>query len=169
MPAVVLRNRDELRPRAGAIDADALCVRAKMTPSGQAIAAMSAGDVTLADDQIAAGETFYVIADAIDNADKLVADRHRHRNRFLRPGIPVVDVHVGPADRRFQDANQHVVAADFWNRNFLQPEPRLGFGFHDRFHRLLHERKLGESGKREKIFASAEAASLCIKGPRHCA
>jgi len=28
----------------------------------------------------------------------------------------------------------------------------------------LHDSKLGESGKREKTFANAEAASLCIKG-----
>jgi hypothetical protein len=37
-------------------------------------------------------------------------------------------------------------------------------GFDNRLHRRLHDRKLGESGKREKIFASAEAASLCVKG-----
>jgi hypothetical protein len=28
----------------------------------------------------------------------------------------------------------------------------------------LHDSKLGESGKREKIFASTEGASLCMKG-----
>jgi hypothetical protein len=33
-----------------------------------------------------------------------------------------------------------------------------------RLHRRLHVSKLGESGKREKIFASAAGASLSIKG-----
>ena len=53
---------------------------------------------------------------------------------------------------------------DFRNRNFFEPQSGLGLGFHDGLHHLLHDRKLGESGKREKIFARAEAASLCIKG-----
>ncbi len=92
-----------------------------MPPSGEAIPTMPAGDVTLADDEIAAGEPFYVIAHAIDNADKLMADDHRHRNRFLRPRVPVVDVHVRAADGCFQHADQHIVAADFWNGNFFEP------------------------------------------------
>ena len=33
----------------------------------------------------------------------------------------------------------------------------------NRLHRF-HDGKVGESGRREKIFASTEAASLCIKG-----
>ena len=107
-----------------------------MPPSGQTIAAMSAGDVSLAHDEIAARKTFHVIADTLNDADKLVADRHRHRNRFLRPGIPVVNVHVGTADRCLQDPDQHVIAADFWNRNILEPKTRLGFGFHNRLHRF---------------------------------
>ena len=44
---------------------------------------------------------FDPIADALDDADKFVADDHRHRNRFLRPRIPVVNVNVGAADRSF--------------------------------------------------------------------
>src|ERR1041385_6166680 len=86
VPTVVLRNRDELGPRTGAIDANALCVWAKMTAPGQAVAAMSTSDVSLAHDEIALRKSFHVIADLIDNADKLVADRHRHRDRLLRPG-----------------------------------------------------------------------------------
>src|SRR5436309_3019484 len=98
MPAVLLRDRHELRPSAGTINTDALSVWTKMPPSGEAIPAMPAGDVTLSNDEITAGEPFYVLAHLIDNPDKLVADDHRHRNRFLCPRIPVVDVHVGTAD-----------------------------------------------------------------------
>src|SRR6266481_9222237 len=98
MPAVLLRDRHQLRPSAGAINTDALSVRTKMPPSGEAIPTMPASDVALGNDEIAAGEPFYVLAHAIDNTDKLMADDHRHRNRFLRPRIPVVDVHVRTAD-----------------------------------------------------------------------
>src|SRR5437870_6573723 len=135
MPAVLLRNRHELRPSAGTINTDALSVRTKMPPSGEAIPTMPAGDVTLGNDEIAAGEPFYVLAHAIDNADKLMANDHRHRNRFLRPGIPVVDVHVRATDGCFQHANQHIVAADLWNRNLFEPKTGLCFRFDNRLHR----------------------------------
>ena len=112
-----------------------------MPPPCQAIATMSTGDVPLAHDQIALAKAFHVFTHTINNAHKLVADGHRHRNGFLRPGIPVVDVQVRATDRCFQHSNQHVVAADFWNRNVLEPETRLRFGFDNRLHRLLHDRK----------------------------
>ena len=111
MPAVVLRNRDELRPRAGAIHAHALCVRAKMTPPRQAIATMSTGDVPLARRR---DRPWQILSrdhlDSVDNADELVADDHRHRNRFLCPLVPFIDMQVRAADRRFQNANEHIVA-----------------------------------------------------------
>src|SRR5439155_851119 len=128
MPAVVLRNGHQLRPCPGAVDAYALSVWAQMTPPCQAIATMSTGDVPLAHDQIAAREAFHMIADTINNADKLVADRHWHRNRFLRPLVPIVDVHVRSADRRFQHANEHIIARDCRNWNFLEPKTGLGLG-----------------------------------------
>src|ERR1700730_11255801 len=105
MPAVVLRNRDKLGPRTGAIYAYALRVRTKMTATGQTIATVPTGDVSLAHDEIAARKAFYVIADTINSADKLVTDRHRHGNRLLRPSVPIVDVHVSPADGSFQHAD----------------------------------------------------------------
>ena len=101
MPAVVLRDRHELSKRAGPIDPHSLRVRAKMAPAGQAIPAMSAGDVTFADNQVARRESLHVIAHQIDDADKFVTDRHRDRDRFLRPRVPIVNVDVGAADRRF--------------------------------------------------------------------
>ncbi len=134
-----------------------------MTAPGQAIAAVSTGDVSLAHYEIAPRKTFHVTTYSLNSADKLVADRHRYRNRFLRPRIPVIDMHVSPADRSLQHTNEHVVAGGLWNRNFLEPETRLGFGFHHGFHRLHHS-NLGEAAKRGKIFASGDASSLRIKG-----
>src|SRR5207244_2289018 len=145
VPAVVLRNSYELRPRTGAIDANALRVWAKMTAPSKTIAAMSTGNVSLADHEIAARKAFHVITYSLNRADKLVANRHRHRNRFLRPRIPIVDMHVSPADRGLQHTNEHVVALSFRNRNFFKPETRLGFGLYDGLHHLFHNRKLGEA------------------------
>jgi hypothetical protein len=120
-----------------------------MTPPGKTIPAMSTGDVSLAYNEIPFGKAFHVIAHGLDCADKFVTDRHGHGNRFLRPLVPIVDVYVGPADRRLQYTNQHVIARSLWNRNFLEPQAKLGFRFHDGLHRFLHGKKLGESGTQE--------------------
>ena len=106
---------------------------------------MPARDVTLANNEVAAREPFHVITNKIDNSHKLVANCHWHRDRFLRPLVPVIDVHVGPADGGLQNADQHVIAADFRNRNFLEPQARLGPAFHHGLHHFLHDKKLGEA------------------------
>ena len=139
-----MRDGDKLGPCAVAIYANALGVRTKMTPAGEAIAAMAAGNVTFADDEIAFGKTFDVIADAIDYADKFVADGHRHWDRFLGPGVPVIYMYVRPADGRLEDADEDVVARNFRKGNLLEPQSGLGFRFHDGLHRFLHEPKLSE-------------------------
>src|SRR4029077_15322074 len=83
-----------------------------------------------------------------------VTNYHRHGNRLLGPCIPVVNVHVGPADRRFTYANEHVVALDFWNGNALEPQTRLGSRLHHRLHHFLHNGNLCQSAKQERIFAT---------------
>jgi hypothetical protein len=72
-----------------------------MTAPGQTIPTMSTRNVSLANYEIATRKTFHMIADSINNAHKLMADRHWHRDRFLRPGVPIVDVDVGAADGSF--------------------------------------------------------------------
>jgi hypothetical protein len=108
---------------------------------------MATRNVSLADYEIALCKSFYVIANVINNADKLVTNCHWHWNGFLRPFVPVIYVHVRPTDRRFQYADKHVIAAHFWNSNVLQPESGLGFGLHHGLHHFLHRKKLGESGE----------------------
>jgi hypothetical protein len=92
-----------------------------MTAPGQTIPTMPTGDVSFAHYEIAARKAFHVIADSINDAHKFVTDRHWHGNRLLRPGVPIVDVHVGSADGGFQDSDEHVIAANFWDPNFLEP------------------------------------------------
>ena len=115
-----------------------------MTPAGETIAAMSASDVTFADDEIACGKTFHVVTNAIDHSNKLVADSHRHGDGFLGPGVPVIYMYVRPADGRFEDADEDVVARNFRNGNLLEPQSGLGFRLYDGLHRFLHEPKLSE-------------------------
>ena len=163
MPAVVLGNCHEFRPRARTIHAYALRVRTKMTPPSEAIATMFTCDVPLAHDKIARCEPFHMVAHLMDNTDKFVANCHRHRNGFLRPCVPVVNVKISTADRRFQNPNEHVVPADFRNRNLIQPQPRLGPGLHDGMHRSLHGKKLSESGIRETKFVGRQCiGSRCV-------
>ena len=82
----------------GALHADAVRVRAEMAAPGHAVAAAPADDVALAADEVADLEVADVRADLDDLADELVPDHQRHRNRPLRPRVPVVDVQVGAAD-----------------------------------------------------------------------
>jgi len=82
---------------------------------------MPARDVSFADNEITLRKPFHMIANIIDNADKLVADRHRHRDGFLRPRVPVIDVDVSPADGSLQDPDAYIVSANFRNRSFFQP------------------------------------------------
>ena len=103
---------------------------------------MAASDVTFDRYKIARRKAFHVIAHAIDHADKFVTNGHGHGNRFLRPGVPIIYMYVGPADRRFQNPDQDIIALDFRDRNFLQPESRLRLGLYDCLHCFCHEIKL---------------------------
>src|SRR6266404_6137305 len=113
-----------------------------MASAGETIPAMPARDVTFANDDLAFGKTFHVIADAIDHADELVPDGHRDGDRFLGPGIPVIYMYVRPADGGFEHPNEDIVSADFRHGHVLEPESRLGFCLHDCLHRLLHDSRL---------------------------
>ena len=123
---LVIGSDDVFGERARPVDADALGVRAEVPPAGQAVAAAAADDVALAADDLAGMKVRDVRADLDDLADELVADHHRHGNRLLRPGVPVVDVHVGAADAGPQHANQHVVDARFGHRHLFEPKASFG-------------------------------------------
>src|SRR5207302_605223 len=88
-------------------------------------------------DRAGAGDE-HVFTDEIDYHDKLMANGHRHGDRFLRPGVPVIYMYVGAADGCLEDANEDVVTCNFWNRNLLEPQSRLRFRLYDGLHRFLH-------------------------------
>ncbi len=95
----------------GPVDPDAAGVGAQVAPAGHAVAAAPAHHVALAGDDLARVEVDDVGPHRHDLADKLVAHHHGHRDGLLRPGVPVVDVHVGAADRGAPDLDQDVVDA----------------------------------------------------------
>ena len=105
-----------------------------MTSTGEAVAAAAANDVTFAADHLARAKIAHVRADRHDFAHKLVSHHHRDRDRALRPGIPFVDVQVGPADARAVDLDQDIIEPDFRFGDILQPEPRFGAAFDQCFH-----------------------------------
>ena len=98
VPDVGHRQREIFGEGAGPIHADAPGVRAEMPAAGEAVAAAAADDVAFAADDFAGEKVVHVRADLDDLADELVADDHRHGDRLLRPGVPLVDVQVGAAD-----------------------------------------------------------------------
>jgi len=127
-------KRQILCERAGAIHADALGVAAQMPPPGAAVAAMPAGDVSFAGHAIAGLDAAHFAADLDDLARVFVTDRHRHRNGFLRPGIPVVDVHIRPANRGAVDFDEHIVVTDRGLGHVLHPDSRFRASLDQCFH-----------------------------------
>ena len=128
-------KRQILRERTRAIHADTQRVAAQVAPAGAAVAAMSAGDVAFARHAVAGLDAAHFAADLDDLARVLVTDGHRHRDGFLRPRVPVVDMHVGAADGRAVDLDEHVVVADRGLRHVLHPDS----GFRSSLDQCFHE------------------------------
>src|SRR6266480_2126997 len=118
----------------GSRHADADRVAAQMTPPGPAVAAMPAGHMTLDGNALPGREAAHLAADLRDRALELMTDDERHRDRLLRPGIPVPDVKIGAADRRVMDPHQEIVRTDRRTRDVLEPDPRLAPALDERAH-----------------------------------
>ena len=69
-----------------------------MTTASEAIPAMPASDVTLPDDEIALREPAHICSNRRNLPNKFVAYCHRHGNRLLGPGVPVINVNIRAAD-----------------------------------------------------------------------
>src|SRR5947209_18160211 len=83
-----------------------------MAVSGEAVPAPPANHLTFPADDIA-GKKIGHIGTHFDNlAHELMPDRHRYRNGFPRPLVPIVNVNVRAADARLADLDQHIVNAN---------------------------------------------------------
>ena len=123
MPYIGHRHADILGKRAGAIHADADGVFAQMPPPGETVATPPADDVALRTDDFAAVEIAHIGADRHHLADEFMADDHRHRDGFLCPRIPVIDMQICAADPGFTDFDQHIIDANDGLRHVPQPQP----------------------------------------------
>ena len=117
----VQRGNDHvLGKAAGPIHADADRIATEMSSTRATVAAMTAGDMAFTRHAIAWLEARDLTADFHDLAAVFVTYRHRDGDGALGPAVPVVDVHVGAADRGALHANQNVVVADGRSRDVLQ-------------------------------------------------
>ena len=94
---------------------------AERRPTFGAWVAMPAGRHEDADDVIAAGEVVHAGADLLDDAGRLMAERHRHGPR----SVAVDDREIGVAQARRFDPHQHLarprrVELDLLNRQRLR-------------------------------------------------
>ena len=85
-------------------------------------------------DNVADMEILDVVSHINDAPDEFMAYHHGNGNRFLRPGVPVVDVDVGAADTGAEDLDQDVVDAKIGDRDFIEPQALLAMFLHERFH-----------------------------------
>ena len=104
-----------------------------MTPAGQTIPAAAADDMTLAADEVTGMKVLHIASELDNLANKLVADDESDRNRLARPRVPLMNVEVGSADSRHQDANQNVIRCDRRYGNVFEPKPRLVLALYDCF------------------------------------
>ena len=125
-------------------------MRAEVAASGETVAAAPADDVAFAAHDLAGEEVRHVHADGGDFPDELMPDDHRHGDRPLRPGVPFVNVEVGPADAGAIDADEHVVEAAFRFRHIFQPEAGFAFRFDEGFHGRGAYSGKREAGKRKE-------------------
>ena len=123
------RDHQILGKAARAVDAHADGVAAQVGTARAAVTAVAAGDMPFAGDAVANLKAAHFLTNPHHFADVFVTDHHRHRNGLLRPLIPVVDVHVGPANGGLADFNQQIVMADFRFRYVGHPDAFFRFQF----------------------------------------
>ena len=93
-----------------------------MLTAAAAVAAVSAGNVTLSGDAVADFVVLHAASHLDDFSNVLVAYGHRGLDGVLRPLVPVVDVQVGAADGYLPYFDQYVINAYFRHRDVFHPD-----------------------------------------------
>ena len=142
--------------RTVAVHPNAFGVFAKVAAASETVAAETADDVALAVDQITGLEANDVGAHGFDSADEFVADNHRWLDRFFRPGIPVVNVHISAADRGFFDLDKDIIDAGLGYGDFCEGEAGADLEFSDGTHsgsghRIFDWSDISDGGGRETM------------------
>jgi hypothetical protein len=111
MPDVCHRQGDVFGKCAGPIDADPLCVSAKVPPSGQTVATTPADDVPSPETTSPGKKSVTFAPTSTISADELVPDNHRHRNGALSPSVPLIDMEISAANAGAVDPDEDIIDA----------------------------------------------------------
>ena len=129
-----------VRERALAVHADALRLRVEVEAPGAAGGGVQIDDVPFAGHPLPHSQgAVDGGADLDDLARELMPDDHRGGDRGLRPGVPVVDVHVRAADGGVAHTDQHVLRAGLRDLRLDAPDARLGVQLGKSAHGLGHD------------------------------
>ena len=120
------RQRDVFGKAAWPVHPNPHRVSAQMTGSGAAVTAVAAGDVAFPTHPLAHAQALHMASNFGNTPDKLMTGDHWHRNSLLRPFIPVINVHVGAANRALGHLNQYVIGPDLGHRSIHHPDAGLG-------------------------------------------
>jgi hypothetical protein len=110
---------------------------AQVPATSHAVAASPANHMPLARDNLAWVKVVDVTAHRDYLTNKFMPHYHGHWYGFLRPGIPVPNVHIGAAYGGAKNFNKDVIDADIGLGHILQPQARLRKAFHQCFHNLI--------------------------------
>jgi hypothetical protein len=102
-----------------------------------AVPAVAAGDMAFTADPVTRMVALHLVAHVLDDAVVLVAHHHGHRNGFLSPRVPVVDVDIGPADGALVDPDEHIVRPHLRHGDVSQPDALVTPGLEQGFHGCL--------------------------------
>ena len=142
-------DRDKFGQGAGAINADALRIRAKMAAAGETIPAMPASDVAFPDDEIALRKPAHICSNRRRSRRRIHGRWSSAQEWSSAPNHPSCKCEYRcrrsrPSSIRISTSS----GADFRHRDLFEPQARFGFGFHDCLHRFLHrDLNLGEIRK----------------------
>jgi hypothetical protein len=123
------------------VHAHSLGIGAQMAPAGQAVAAAAAYNMTLPAYDIAGEKIADIGTDFHDPPHKFMADGHRHGNRGLGPGVPFVDMDIGPADSSAENLDQDIVDANGGPLDFFEPQTLFPLALYQGFHNIYDNLK----------------------------
>ncbi len=123
------RDHQIFREAARTVYAHTDGIAAQVSTSTATVTAVAAGNVAFTGDAVTNFKAFHFLADPDHFADIFVAHNHRHRDGFLRPLVPVVDVNVSTTDGCFTNFDQQIVMTDFRLRHVGHPNPFFCFQF----------------------------------------
>ena len=82
---------------------------------------MAAGDVTFPGDPVPDSDSADLIAHLVYDPDEFMPDYYGRFYRLLGPRVPIENVQVSPADRRFLDFDSNVIHSANGFGNILFP------------------------------------------------